>query len=66
MIKGSFARDQRIVTVNPVLIQEIDSPGQNNQRDEDDDDKSLHSVKTGWNDSNAELSDVGLQNLKKS
>ena len=49
--------------MNPVLIEEIDPAGQNKQRDEDDDDESLHSVKHTGTIKHAESSDVSLQNL---
>ena len=64
MMRGSLARDQRVVTMNPVLIQEIQPGSQNDERDEDDNDQSLHSVRHPRRIKHAESSDVGLPTTK--
>jgi hypothetical protein len=46
MMRGRLTRDKRIVAMNPILIQEVQGTGQNNQHDEENNKQSLHSVNT--------------------
>ena len=47
-MSSGFAGDQRVVTVYPVLIEQVRAEKQNerqNDKREDDDNESLHSIK---------------------